>query len=640
MSDPWEDLLQQNQPDPWESLLGGGDMPQVGTTLEGLDADAEAQELSQFRPITDPTIDFNGDPRRVSRTMGGPSTPQRDPSVDWFGNQSSLIHMPSQQPLTGTAGKAKWSGDALDTLGDFGINAAQGAYAGFGDDLAGLASPEMQTNIRDRQGLARERSPGWSLAGNVAGGAGPAMATAMASGPATAALPFAGRMAAGMGLGAEQSALAAAGDADDGSRWDAAEDAAPLGALAGLGGEAVASGIQGVANGVGNLASKGAPIAREAGLLDRAASTGKPMGELVDQMGGRQGVIEGGQWMEDQGINSWFPRELDQQIGNVKSQRLGDQRQFLDDYGQLPVDTEAVTQDLMSRGYKQAGLAPDSAQAQGSQYMSEAGNLADRAQGGSMPFQQAFDNRVAYDKAGKWSEGVGGDKGLAEVNRDAGNGLRGALGDALDATGEPLRGDWEGIQGDLSNAIPLSGGMESLARRSPGSIPNPTSVRSVANSLGDAMTKVGGRGALASGEIGLGKGLDAIGQGASGVGQSMGGGARAMSLDGAQQSQFAPNQPRPNASFAGMTLGGGGMQSEDASQPDNGGTRGYLLTQAAMAIMRQPGELGPYEKQFWDAANEEQSDAVSNLIRKLSHTDNTFRTQYLPKLQQLTSENF
>ena len=590
----WEDELATLDAPSWEDELRTLDLPEVGVTLEGLDAEAAAAP----------------NPADVYAAREG------------FKPFTGAFAPGSKGGFSGSnaAGRAEWGtgDDVLDTLSDFGARASNSMYAGYGDELVGLAlGDEARDNVRNRMALAKERSPSWSLAGDIAGGAVPAVATGGLSAAATRALPFAGRIAAGAGLGAEQAALSASGYADDGDRGEAALDALVPGALFGAGGEAVASGLQGSA---GWMRDTAAPWLREQGLLNRVASTGRNMGQLSKELGGRQGLIDAGQWMEDNAITQMTPQRVDRNLRDYTSMRQGDQRYFLDELAEnpdaYPVDVSAVADDLRGRGFSNMQLAEQGAGTQADQYLAASDALDQLAPGGQMPFEDAWNQRKGFDRGGRWQRGVAGDEGLAEVNRDAANGLRVQMGEALDNTAPGLRDRWDAIQGDLSNAIPLTGGGDEATVRSFGGTVAPLNMRSMAAAAG-------------GGPVGYASALAAQSGGRAALANTFGGASRlAGSLDGSTSGAAA--------SFAGNV----GVQQSGRAEGIEQNTRGHLLSDAAFQMMQQPGALGPYESKFWEAYKSPDSNALSALIVRLSNTDPQFKQTYLRQMQALTAEGY
>jgi hypothetical protein len=302
--------------------------------------------------------------------------------------------------------------------------------------------------------------------------------------------------------------------------------------------------------------------------------------------------------------------------------RQGDQRYFLDALAEnpdaYPVNSRGVENSLRGSANQLGSLAPESAQKQAGQYAAEAGNLRNAAPSGAMDFDIALKNRQAYDQAAKWEQGVAGDQGLAAVNRDAANGLRGAMRESLDNTSPELGPRWDGIQEDLSYGLSLSGAGEDASMRSAGNIPAPLSLTGLAAAAGGGplayagalAVKTGGRGMMAGAQGAVSRATGAVGDFAQGFGAA---GTQGAGQVGAQA--FGREQGIANS-------------------------RGYLLPDAAFQMMQQPGALGTYEPKFWEAYNSPDSNALASLITKLSRTDERFRLQYLPKLQQLTAESF
>lgn len=573
-ADPWENLLQRQGGgrDPWESLLA---MPQVGATPEGIDAERAAGN-PQFAPAlatrdTPESID-------AERAAGNPGYAPAQPSPD----QRAWYNKPWDEAL----GEA--APGALDSL----RGAAVGITGAFGANMSG--TPQAHESVA--------RSPslfgGARLGSEVLGQA--------------AVLPM--EELGGVASGAIGGAMSGWGSSSGPliNRLQAAGEGALMGAGGGRAGELAGN----VASKVGGLMqNKVAPWFRDQGLLNRAASTGRPVEQLSKELGGRQGVIDAGQWMENNGMTQWSPNKLNENLRDYTSMRTGDQRSFLDELAQnpdaYPVNTGEVANGLSTQGNALDQLAASSAQTQGGQYSHEAQNLMAKAPDGAMPFEQAWQNRQAFDTGAKWQSGAAGDRGLAEVNRDAANGMRGAMGDALDNTSPELRPRWDSIQGDLSNSLTLSGaGDANAAQLGIANIQAPLGLRSMAAAAGGGFPGYAAAVAAQSGGRGMAAG-------------ALGKSSQALDWLGSQGDNVA-----------------GGMQAlgREGGETASRQSRGYLLPQAAQQMMQQPGSLGPYAKQFFDAARSQDQNALSALITKLSHTDTQFRLQVLPKLQQLTAE--
>lgn len=589
-----------------QSALGGGwaskalndDEPlDVGVTLEGLDADAAAAEQSNFKP--------------------------------WSG--------PEQIPATNnqSAGTPVW-GDPddqmLDAFADGTARASNAMFMGWGDNALSALSPEMGSNLRDRLALAQERSPTASLAGDVIGGGVSALATGGAAAGAARALPFAGRLAAGAGLGAEQAGLTAAGYADDGDRMEAAFSAVPAGLVLGAGGEALGTGLEAGGRWARDIA---APWLREQGLMNRVASSGLyggSMDRLAQNIGGKEGVVELGQWMENNGLDQLTPGGIGDEAKSLNSMRQGDQRSFLDELADRPegpplVDTGEIIDSLQGRRGELSGLPDSDSATQAMQYGTQARNIADKSYPGSIggqqthvqPFEQAWRSRQGYDAGVDYNK-LGGSRedALYEgVARDAANGYRGGLVESLENTSPELAPRWESIQEDLGNSTTIMNAGLSRELRETGN--QPLSLPSLVGAAGGglpgmaaaAAVKTGGRAALANTERAASSAFDSFG------------GAMAN-----------------NAGAASMT---GGLAGADVAGRRDGiaeAGRGFLLPQAALELMRQPGSLGKWEREFFEAANSDDSHAIATLITKLSQTDPDFRQQLLPQLQQLTATGY
>jgi len=569
--------------DELNAALGGG-YPQVGVTLEGLDAERAAAEQSAFKP--------------------------------WSG--------PAQVPLqqSSSAGAAKWGTQhdpeaglwesVLEGGSDFGQRAAQSATFGYGDEIVGaLAGEQRGQAVRDRQQLAQERSPGWSLAGDVAGGLGMAAATG--------GIGHGIRGAAA--TGALEGGLAGAGYADDGDRLEGALQGAGAGAALGGAGGALGAGASGAASWVGE---KAAPWLREQGLLNRVASSGLyggSMDRLAQNQGGKQGVAQLGEWMENHGLTQWTPEGIGDEAASMNSMWQGDQRAFIDDLAGRPegmpmVDTGAVG-DKLRREAGQLSQLPDADSArQVTQYRQEAEALANKSEWDQMPFDQALRARQGYDKAVNWDK-LGGSRedGLyEEVARDAGNGLRGGLVESLENTSPELAPRWESIQENLGNSATIAGVGNSRAMREFGN--QPLSLPSLIGAAGGGFPGMVAAAAVKTG-------------GRAGAANVLGGASKAANWIG--------DMAGPAGAFGDA---GGAIAAQEAGRDEGQqASRGFMLPQAAMQLLQsEPQALGPYQKQFADAAASPDSGAVKALLTKLRQSDETWRTTYLPKLQMVTGE--
>jgi hypothetical protein len=609
------------------AALGGG-TPQVGVTLEGLDTDRAAAEQSAFKPWSGPAQIPATPSSSAGQAMWGT---QNDPNADWLDKL------------------AEGTGDGIQ-------RGAMAATMGWGDELAG-AMPEWagggdatRDAIRNRVQLAKERSPTASVVGDVAGAAVPAIATGLASGGAMAALPLAGRVAGGFGLAGEQGALAAAGYADDGDRWQAAKDAAPISGLMGAGGELAATGLQSAGNWMQNTA---APWLKDSGLIDRVASSGRS-GPAMRQLGSRQDVINLGQFMQDEGITGLTPTRVANQAAPVAERYRGMQDQFVNDISarETPVyvDAGGVAGDLESLARENEWLAPDTNQSIASLARKKAADVLDKSQpltepyapgstpismtpgsleidrgvgwGGiedelarnTMEFPNALKQRQAFDAEVNWARDAK-QPVHEQVSQTAGDSFRSGLVNSLQQQAPEMVQPWNQIQDKLGKSIDVLEPSRNKAMSDLGS--SPLSFSTLAGAAGGGLPgaiaagaiKTGGRGAMADLQRGGSAALDWLGS----QGDAMGGMTQGASQMGAQH--YGEQQ---------------GVKE----------SRGYLLPQAAQQMMQQRGSLGPYEKQFFDAANSQDTNALSNLIVRLSHTDPQFRQTILPKLQQLTAEGY
>ena len=82
--------------------------------------------------------------------------------------------------------------------------------------------------------------------------------------------------------------------------------------------------------------------------------------------------------------------------------------------------------------------------------------------------------------------------------------------------------------------------------------------------------------------------------------------------------------------------GGAATTTRRAEESINEG-RGHMLAEVVQdALQNEPQSLGPYAQQFAEAMGSRQTGAVSALLSRLSQTDPTWRTQYLPALRART----
>jgi hypothetical protein len=351
------------------------------------------------------------------------------------------------------------------------------------------------------------------------------------------------------------------------------------------------------------------------------------MDRLGANMGGREGLVDLGQWMENQGLTQWTPSGIGDEAASMNSMWRGDQRNMLDELAARPggppmVDTGAIAADMSGAGREAIGLAPEASKLAGARYIREANNLTDAAPSGEMPFAEALQNRQAYDDAVNYSK-LGGSSEDAineEVSRRAANGLRGGLVESLENTSPELAPRWEQIQENLHNSSAIMGAGQSRGIRELGN--QPLSLPSLIGAAGGgipgmaaaAAVKTGGRAGLANLGRGGSAALDTLGA----AGQAVGGQA-------------------PLAGGVAARAAAGSMSQE--LQQSTGEGRGNLLTQAALNSLYSGGQdLGPYSSQFAEAAASKDSNAVANLITRLTMSDPQFRVSVLPALQRMTAE--
>jgi hypothetical protein len=248
-------------------------------------------------------------------------------------------------------------------------------------------------------------------------------------------------------------------------------------------------------------------------------------------------------------------------------------------------------------------------------------NLADEATPRELLDQKRAYEGVAYPKKG--AVRPESSVPMAEAHRAAATATRSELGDVMEGT--PQYGDYLQGQDTYSRAAPIAqmAGARAARNEAGSSLSNPFTYGPAA-----AGTAIGGASGGLPGMI--------AGAAVGGVSNSL---MRNYGQDvagiGMQMAQRPLDVAGGFGQYAGQFSGpvGGAAQEDPAS-----GSRGYLLPQAAQQMMQQPGALGPYEKQFWDAFNSPDSNALSALIVRLSHTDPQFKSTYLRQMQALTAE--
>jgi hypothetical protein len=235
--------------------------------------------------------------------------------------------------------------------------------------------------------------------------------------------------------------------------------------------------------------------------------------------------------------------------------------------------------------------------------------------------------KMAFEAQGYPPDGtirLEADAPRASAYRSAAGAVRGELGDVMEGT--PQNSAF--LQGNdtYSRATPIAAmaGARAARNEAGSAITNPFTYGPAAAGAGLGGAVGGIPGAAAGAALGgvTNSLMRNYGQDVAGIGMQMA--QRPLDVAGGM-GQYA-------GQFSGPVAGADQMKQE--------GSRGYLLPQAAQQMMQQRGSLGPYEKQFFDAANSQDTNALSNLIVRLSHTDPQFRQTILPKLQQLTAEGY
>lgn len=604
-----------------------------------------------------------------------------------------------QQPRGGYGVSGGWDapqpqgGGLWDSILEGGSDAVRGLNAGLywgGSDEAEGALNSLAGNgdlsdtvsvARGANAQAEERSPWLYNAGKMAG-----YVPGMVVGPATAV----GRSLLSAGQGAASGLLSSDSDSLDEMASDTLS-----GGLWGLGGGMAGEGVGAVMRGTpGRDAWQGLRgEADDAGVALRRANAGGTQGELdairrnqgIDQM--QTGINEdfGQLGLADSGWGGFKPQsaaDVYRRIGSeggpggiipAEGQRMGGAIDAAGESGARG-DWDSVRQLMDNANRRNMSGAP--MPTQGMQTQSAALNriaenelpphLAGPAYDAELPGNPEFNpnqatprelqnQKVAFGKeAYPPADGplslISDAPGQAAY-QDAYGAVRGELGDVMENAGPSISSMGDDVAAQRYNQDFL-GGAQSVQQAAP--LGQMAGKRAASNeSGGGAWQRALTYGpAAAGGAIGLGVG------GVPGMvaGAAAGGAANSLMRNYGQdvagigmRNIVSPAMGGIGnvAQYAGQFSGpvGGAAQGGDALDDLAGGdaqrgTRGYLLPQAAQQMMQQPGSLGPYEKQFFDAVNSPDSNALSSLITKLSRTDTQFRTQYLPQLQQLTASEY
>lgn len=567
--------------------------PQVGATLEGLDAERAAAEQradqARFRPLASlkPGVDY--------QTTSAPS-----------------------------AGRDFWE-KAHDAL----LRGSNALLAGYGDEAVGaLAGPDARERLRRRLANIKEEEPTAALVGDVGGGLAQGALAAFAAGPAAAAsmraLPLAGRVAAGSGFGAEWAALNASGYADDGDRLQAAADAAPIGAALGGAGELVGAGAQAAGRAVQRFApafqrTADAQLLRQGGAmkadLDRMADTGG----LAKYAEGARRLGIGGtmksldDWASDATRLAGDPTASPAIPGALNQAREA----IVARAGGAGVDPQAL-------GNRLGGLLPQYPAGPGTSAMrgavtdaaSEARAMAPAGQ--TAPFADV--NRVRQ----LWGEGTN----FAQGSPQAGirKNVYGALNEELESTlsaADPGAGEkWRQLGRDEQVAITLRDIAKDRQRGlASNRVMSPTDY--IAAGGGGFIGALGGPGGSAGGAA-LGLAANKLVRGREhGMLSAAAGGLASAARSGAGLPAVGVG-----SSVAGQT---GAMF---AGQRE--GTTASMLPQVALDMVAAGGdELGPYKSQFFEAAASPDTGAVSALITRLTMSDPAFRETTLKQLREL-----
>ena len=325
-----------------------------------------------------------------------------------------------------------------------------------------------------------------------------------------------------------------------------------------------------------NVSQKNAALEAAANELDPSFLS---RDQLVDTIGGQAGKLPDGR------------KDLSLERGPMGS-KLSELASHAGDLppNPSPMQMDRYKMDMYDKGYAPSAVqgTPESMSAQAHQ---RAGRAAKDQLHGAM--------RMATPETEAQFFGANQNIGELAVIRDM----------SRDAAAKNAAQNSPLVQGITAGAGALAGG-------SVGDIPGMVMGGAIANRAYSAAREYGPDAAANA----LALGRDA----AHGFGSSVGGGADMME-------RFA-NSSAPRA--ASNYVASGDSAAYERSIADG---RGHMLAEVVQdALQNEPQALGPYAQQFGEAMGSRRSGAVNALLSRLSQTDETWRTQYLPALRART----
>lgn len=515
----------------------------------------------------------------------------------------------------------EWSEDLLRGL-------AQGVTWRAGDEVSAAGNPERLERFRADNAASKERSPWLYAAGEAFGSVAPGLLSGPAAG--LAARGLGSRVAAGALAGGAQGALTGAAS---GGENDTAEDMAWRALAGGAVGAATGGAVPVGAAGVQKLSEVAGPLARRAQAAAMGAS-GPAYRNIAES--------HGMEFAED-ALPQLAERELPHRLPWTA-------RDYAEAAGPLAQRTGRAVGEVVDEATEQIPQAVPT-----SDFLADLGRVRGQYTGNT-----ATPART-------------GERTIGQLQRN----VAAQVGDEpyLDPSQlHKLKTDWEGVGWPTDATAGMPSGRVQIAHQQASAVPRDalrTAILGNAEQPGLALPETQARFANAFEDHAAAATLRdvanrrAIEQGAksqnllspSGLARAVGGNyvpdATAIGLRGvgqaarvgAQVGGAMANSPNSvggalGGRVAGSFMDGGqGQQAQQQSRErvtDAG--RGYLLEQAAeQALETNPQALGPFARQFMEARDSGDSRAISSLLDRLK-TDERWRTQYLPQLQQQTAE--
>lgn len=550
-------------------------LPEVGVTLEGLDAERAAKQAQGFgfAPWEKP-----GD-------AGSPTLTQAVPEEERF------------TPIGYTTGDDTRMRQHGETLTDAGYSAAGGVLGGIG-----INPKDLSPGIANRLEVAETRTPTGSMLGRMGGEL--AIQTAAAPAKLLAAGPVA--------MGAVSGGLSGAG----GTQGDLLERIQGTAKGAGLG-ALLGKAFSGSGHAMQSLEDPLERVGNRQYLRQGGATTGDLNAFDQGMPGGAQGLAERSR---AQGIGDGFlsgpqgyQNDAQKIIGSADAERS------LLSQGAGPLDPMAVPASMERAGYQGVpnttiGLpskirAAVDAEAGGMRQLGSPQKLSFSPSGGvsqvpaqGIPFEDANNYRKILGNKTNWTNEPGDiDAAMQRVH----GALNDEMADGL-SLANPGSGDrWRQLGRNERDAI----GIQNMGARAEN--------RGGGMGVTDAVLMAGG----------MATGQPAVAAAAPVAGRAM----RAMVPAAAKNAAFAgAGMARAAGDFADSGLSntlGGVLASESTRGPD--------LDQIALDVVHAQGpELGRFTNQFAQAAGAEGTDNVKNLISKLIQTEPDFRMQVLPALRK------